>query len=72
MPTVAISRITIESFAFGLSYTSQQVQINLNLSSRFSSITTKLGHALAQVVGALRYNRKVADSIPDYVTGIFH
>jgi hypothetical protein len=27
---------------------------------------------LAQVVGALRYNRKVADSIPDYVTGIFH
>ena len=30
------------------------------------------GHAVAQLVEALRYNRKVASSIPDCVFGIFH
>ena len=30
------------------------------------------GHAVAQLVESLRYNRKVAGSIPNGVTGIFH
>jgi hypothetical protein len=30
------------------------------------------GHAVAQFLEALRYNRKVAESIPDRVTGVFH
>jgi hypothetical protein len=34
------------------------------------NITYMLGYAVTQVVEALR--RKVADSIPDVVTGIFH
>jgi hypothetical protein len=29
-------------------------------------------HAVAQLIEALRYNRKVAGSIPDGVIGIFH
>ena len=30
------------------------------------------GHAVAQLVEALRYKSEVAGSIPDGVTGIFH
>jgi hypothetical protein len=30
------------------------------------------GHAVAQLVEALRYKRNVAGSIPDGVTGVFH
>jgi hypothetical protein len=31
-----------------------------------------MGHAVAQLVEALRFTRKVAGSIPDGVIGIFH
>jgi hypothetical protein len=31
-----------------------------------------MGHAVAQLVEALRYSWKVAGSIPDGFTGIFH
>jgi hypothetical protein len=30
------------------------------------------GHEMAQLVETLRYNRKVADSFPSGVAGIFH
>ena len=36
------------------------------------SLTSHTGHAVAQLVQALRYNRKVAGSIPDCDIGIFH
>jgi hypothetical protein len=31
-----------------------------------------MGHAVAQLVEALRYKSKIAGSIPDGITGIFH
>jgi hypothetical protein len=31
-----------------------------------------IGHAVAQLVEALRYKLKVASLIPDGITGIFH
>jgi hypothetical protein len=63
---------TLVFISFQLLCSSRNVCGQIFFNYYFSYPTLFRGHAVTQLVEALRYNRKVAGSIPDDVIGIFY